>query len=636
MKRSPAMSALIAVVAIASITIGTAKAATPASGTIDGRNRHLSWSGGPLFGTAPLSRNVTCKTVNCDDFALTIAVPPKLFKSPKVPVVSLRLTTSKPNDVRLLLFKPGADTSSPASGYAVYGTSADLVLPTPGTWKVRAACYACANASYSVTADLTAYKPPVLEPLNGYSFSGGLIPGKGVGEPGVAVDKQGRVFVNGPLDNGNAGGTVWVSSNHGRTWDTHSGLDKLGPSGDSDLAVAPDDGTVYFMNLAYGSFSNVVYTSRDHGQTWTGPAIAGTQSDRQWFTAAPNGRVYVTYHDFGSPLNQMYVTRSDDYGKTFTQVSTVTLGAPSMVDSSCGNHEAGRPQIDPHNPDIYYIFYSVAPLADCETKPVGNDHELSPVWLAKSIDGGKTFTHTKVYQSAAGNTDHNLMGLSIDHAGNLYIVIAESNGRSTYSPVVQDPLSKIAQSSEQSSEEEAGLVRDARTVASGPDETVFSTHVKLFVSKDQGATWSGPLLVDQLKDHHSNVFAAVAAGDAGRVDIAWYTSRATSFLDSTASWTVALAQSTNALSAKPTFKQTRVSPRVMHIGGICQAGLGCTATGVNRNLADFLGIDIGPDGRANVVWADDVSGETRVAYGRQTGGPSAQASRSAAKTKRHR
>lgn len=608
MKRSTLVPGLLAVCMIASIAVG-ARAATPAEGRVDAQHRKVVWSGGPVTGSAPSKRNASCRIVNCDDFSLTINAPKSLFKAPTMPVVTLRLTTTEPNDIRMLVSKPGSDNSTASTDYADYGTSGDLILPAAGVWRIRAACYACANASYTIVAQLKAYQPPKLEPLSGFSWASTLIPGPGVGEPGVAVDRQNRVFVNGPLDGDVNGGTAWASYNLGKTWESHQGIDVTGTSGDSDLTVAPDDSTVYFMNLSSAGFSNMVYASADHGKTWTGPSVAGTESDRQWFTAAPNGRVYVTYHDLGNPVAQMYVMRSDDHAKTFVPVSSVALAGPTMVDTWCGNHEAGRPQVDPHNPDIYYIFYSIAPFADCAAAPIGNDHELSQVWLAKSVDAGRTFTHTKVYQSTSGNTDHNLMGMDVDNAGNIYIVIAESNGKQAYSPVA------------------TSAAGGTKTVPRAPGETDLSTHVKMFVSKDKGVTWSKPIAVDQLKDHHSNVFAAVTAGDAGRVNIAWYTSRASDFLDASATWTVAMAQTTNALSANPTFTQTRVSPGVMHIGGICQAGLGCTATGVNRNLADFLGIDIGPDGKANVVWADDTSGSTRVAYGRQTGGVSLKAPR---------
>lgn len=356
--------------------------------------------------------------------------------------------------------------------------------------------------------------------------------------------------------------------------------------------MAPDDGTVYFMNLAYGPFSNNVYTSRDHGQTYTGPVVVGANSDRQWFTAAPNGRVYVTYHDLASAASQMWLWRSDDYGTTFVPVSSIALGGPSMVDSWCGNHQAGRPQVDPRNPDVYYLFYSIAPFADCTTaSPAGPDPYLTQVWLARSTDAGRTFTHTKVYESGS-TTDHNLMGLDVDSAGNLYIVIAEATGSSTSAPRGDEPL---------------------------------STHVKMFVSKNRGDTWSGPILVDRLPGHHSNVFAAVAAGDAGRVNVAWYTSRAKTFMDANATWTIAMAQSTNALSARPAFKQTRVSSDIVHLGPICQAGLFCTVTGANRNLLDFMGIDVGPDGMAYVIWAADTGGDVKIQFARQTAGHSSKA-----------
>lgn len=591
-------------------------AASPSQGTLTVRNPLVEWSGGPLTGSAPAQRNTVCMAANCDDFLLDIRVPARAFKAPAVPKVVITLSTAAPNDIRLIVSAPGADSAIGSTDYTVFGTSAELMTPQSGVWRIRAACYACAAAAYTATARLVAYRPPALEPLaKGFGFFATTIAGPGIGEPGIAVNRRGHIFINGALNGPTGGGSVWRSLDGGRTWDVKQGLDDPGISGDTDLAIAPDDGTIYFMNLAYGPFSNMVYTSRDNGATYSGPSVAGADSDRQWFTAAPNGRVYVTYHDI-SAVSHMWVYRSDDHGATFRPVGNIALGAESMVDTWCGNHQAGRPQINPRNPDEYYVFYSTAPFADCHrSNPAGASHHLSQVWIARSSDAGQTFTHTKVYESDS-NTDHNLMGLDIDAAGNLYIVIAESNGRDA-PLLVKDPETRGLRNGEPG---EATATAQRRAAATA--EKALSTHVKLFVSKDKGATWGGPFLVDQLKDHHSNVFAAVSAGDAGRVNIAWYTSRASTFEDADATWTIAMAQSRNALSSRPTFTQTRVSPGVVHTGPICQAGLGCSVSGANRNLLDFMAIDTGPNGMAYVTWAADTSGEVKIQFARQTAGPS--------------
>src|ERR1041385_8345368 len=74
-------------------------------------------------------------------------------------------------------------------------------------------------------------------------------------------------------------------------------------------------------------------------------------------------------------------------------------------------------------------------------------------------------------------------------------------------------------------------------------------------------------------------------------------------------------------------------PYVTHKGGICNLGLLCSLNGGDRSLADFFQVSIGPDGLANVSFADngpfplpggnpDISQSgTHTEFARQTSGP---------------
>jgi hypothetical protein len=116
----------------------------------------------------------------------------------------------------------------------------------------------------------------------------------------------------------------------------------------------------------------------------------------------------------------------------------------------------------------------------------------------------------------------------------------------------------------------------------------------------------------------------VEAGDAGRVDVVWYgtTTPGLSPQDVPAgtTWDVYMAQSMNLFSNKPTFKQVKVTPSPMHVGGICTSGTGCGSS--DRDLLDYFMVDIDSRGFANIAYAED--GATAVAEIRfvgQTGGP---------------
>lgn len=88
-----------------------------------------------------------------------------------------------------------------------------------------------------------------------------------------------------------------------------------------------------------------------------------------------------------------------------------------------------------------------------------------------------------------------------------------------------------------------------------------------------------------------------------------------------------MAQSLNALSAAPSFTTTQVS-EVSLWSRLHHGHIGCS-TGGDRGLLDFLSVNTGLHGEANVVWADAVNqnfvGGTSsavIAFNRQISGPS--------------
>jgi hypothetical protein len=114
----------------------------------------------------------------------------------------------------------------------------------------------------------------------------------------------------------------------------------------------------------------------------------------------------------------------------------------------------------------------------------------------------------------------------------------------------------------------------------------------------------------------------VVAGDAGRVAVFFYGTSDPSFNSSSAHWSIYMAQSQNALAAVPTFSITAATG-VMHIGAICNNGLGC-ASGT-RNLLEYFYPDVYPDGNVFVPYPDDLHVNhattiTSVFVLKQTGG----------------
>lgn len=158
-----------------------------------------------------------------------------------------------------------------------------------------------------------------------------------------------------------------------------------------------------------------------------------------------------------------------------------------------------------------------------------------------------------------------------------------------------------------------------------PNGTVYvcysnDTDILLKHSTDKGVTWSDPVRVNNVGTA-SNVFPWMETGPTpGSVGIVWFGTAGGN--DDTAEWRVYYAQSFDANSNTPTFRNVQVTEpeHVIHAANISEGGL----TGANnRNLIDYFQVSFDPQGAAVIAYTDDhndYDGHTYVA--RQVGGPS--------------
>jgi hypothetical protein len=364
---------------------------------------------------------------------------------------------------------------------------------------------------------------------------------------------------------------VWKSYDHGKSF-TYLGqpdgtqvLATTGATtgvglggGDEDLAVGTS-GNVYMNSLWLGSTTQA--SSFNGGSTWTVNPLASNipGDDRQWIAAYGDTTLYLTYKQFGALQNgtlSIVVVKSTDGGITFPQITQVTTPVSGVQPGDQGNIV-----VDPRNGYVYNVFF---------------DQTSTQVYLARSTDGGVTFSLKLVYQGPADTSlAHVFPAIAVDRAGNLHVVF--SDGVNTY----------------------------------------------LTVSRDLGATWSHVVRVNNGAATRTAIQPWVVAGDAGKVDVTWLGSSATNFMDSSAQWRVYMSQSQNDLASVPAFAQSTVTG-VVHVGPVCVNGLGC-ASGT-RNLAEYWAPDVHLDGNALIVYPDDKnsglpSGRARTWFVRQTAGP---------------
>jgi len=561
--------------------------ATPASGTLAGATTPVNWSGGPF--TAVATDTSSCTTLNCDTFYLSVNTPIKFFTSNPIDEVQIRITwQGASNEFDLYLFDPSGNLlGSSVQAFETY-EEIDAGPLTNGTYKLVIVASQTVNVSYSGTAQIAAdptvangkarYQPGKMifgtpfelpRPNDPENSGTTLVADQDV-EPRVVHDSLGNLYV--AAIQGVPGGVdVWKSYDTGKTFTylgqpdgtqvvattgTTTGVGLGG--GDEDLAVGTS-GNVYMNSLWLGSTTQA--SSFDGGNVWAVNPLSSDipGDDRQWIASYGNNVLYLTYKQLGADLQgtvSIVVVKSSDGGITFPQITQVTTPVAGVQPGDQGNIV-----VDPRNGNVYNVFF---------------DQTSTQVYLARSTDGGVTFSLKLVYQGPADTSlAHVFPAIAVDDGGNLHVVF--SDGVNTY----------------------------------------------LTASSDQGATWSYAVRVNNGASTRTAIQPWVIAGDPGKVDVTWLGSSATNFMDTSAQWQVFVAQSQNDFATVPTFAQSTVTG-VVHVGPVCVNGLGC-ASGT-RTLAEYWAPDVFLDGNALIVYPDDKnsglpSGDARTWFIRQTAGP---------------
>jgi hypothetical protein len=400
--------------------------------------------------------------------------------------------------------------------------------------------------------------------------------------------------------------------------------------GDTELSV-DSAGHLYFNDLA-GLVNFSVSRSDDGGVTFTcnnlGVPDAGV--DRQWYAIdgdpTNGGTLYLTNDEVGpggancgngiggtAGNNVLVMYRSPAGGVGAT--AGLAFGPANHItqDLSCDEGIMGNDEISPvatttGQPNglggftqlptpvkhIYVIHDNTAldQIRMGRCFPVGFGVPVANV----SDPSGLNCTDLLVKDLGPnGRTGANFPTMAIDKSGNLYAVWEQAS-------------------------------KDAN------DNVIGDTVLMYSYSTNEGNSWSTPIQIDTSGSAdgvlHNNVFAWIAAGDDGRVNIAWYgtpglsnpndatcgqnalvppapPSRNINGPDSTtgATWSLWLVQSLNAHAASPTFTAPiRASEHHNHVGTI-QTLLGGQC-GDRQDLGDFLQLRTGAQGEAQISYAD--------------------------------
>jgi hypothetical protein len=451
-----------------------------------------------------------------------------------------------------------------------------------------------------MTVVLTMALALVAESAGAATFTTPLkLTGPAGGEPSIATDGSGNVYVDGPQGipsgaNDQAGVGFWASHDNAASFGPGSNLGSFLGGGDSDVVVAPD-ASVYIDDLE--AVAAAVCKSTDHGKTFDsvgplpdpdhcthiGQGQVGPSDDRPWLTTDPHGAVYLTYHEFVTA--QPLIFRTDNGGgDLFTAGPCGSIVTDPAIEANVptditGGTLVAKPVTDSAG-NLYVLFTTTTQQQNTAALAAGQPSgSFSQLYLAVSHDHCQTFTDHTVFDGSKLGTNSVQFGdifnaITTDGAGNLYTIGTGFVGTNPFSP---------------------------------------TANVYLFSSADQGQTWKGPTLIGATSAAHS-LPAAVGGPSAGQLSVGYFqtTNGVTDPNSTSGKWTYTTAQSANATAAAPAFSYADVNPGVTyHNGEICNQGILCgTVPGQasDRSLLDFTSATIDPAGCPLFTFAGNPTG----------------------------
>src|SRR5437588_2517436 len=479
--------------------------------------------------------------------------------------------------------------------FASLGFAALLSGASPATVPI-----AGAGASAASSSGIGFQVPSVVDPIHTN------------GEPDIAIDVQGRVFVSGPTGPGTQRSPWFGSVAGGQTFrvmaqktppDPIIGILAPGPGGGDTDITFDRSGKQYFADLYALTCLRVAVTgptnsgATDQENVYPGGCDLTLGADRQWLAVydpapgtpnqsaytGPRPLIYLEYNNLvgPGPNGGAQWNKSTDglifVNGTADEGTAVPLGA---VYSPFGAD--GYPAIDQVTGKVFQAAGCSAGLCGSEGLylNIGTPDSTGTLHFLDAVAGGQDLSKLIKIADTNGSPDTLFTVASVDSARNLYVAWALDTG---------------APSGRQ-------VFVSAASAASG--WTNWTNPVQV----SDGSTGTGDAV---------NVFPWIKAGGPGRADAVWYGSNKNIDPSTSAgqAWNVFMSQvvfptdkSGAITGAAPSKTLVKVSPHPMHYDSICLQGTGCITSQGNRNLADFFVVTIDRTGAAEVVYDDTSNG----------------------------
>ena len=451
-------------------------------------------------------------------------------------------------------------------------------------------------------------------------------PVRGVGEPGLVLDNANNAWVNGPAGSGTQTSFFWHSRDGGLTYPM------LGPSqghwicpaaggGDALTVYDHQTGDTYLTDQeALASIGSAKVSGSNGAVTSKCATAPGLTADRPFedvldSTTAPqpkaDGGKPILYLSWlcsgclglggpaGPTVGGLAFGWSDD-GVTFNPADPGVVGNTPLTNTfqEAGTINSfafhGNTVVDPRTGYVYTpISCAGASSASSSGCPNGKtDNEVGVViGAAQASPSGNIGQFASLTYQPAVTTDPD--GQPMRQPNSLFPVLGMDSNGTLY---------------------EAYIEGDGFATPSDPlPSTAWHLYYTYSTDAPLHKTWSKPVLVDHGAQTATSDFGWMAVGDPGRLGFIWLGTdrREHPSLKDTSNprqWHPFMAVATDGLAAQPSFQQQEVGIGPNHINDMCLQGtVGCIQNVGNRNMADFINCDIGPDGALQGTWANDAN-----------------------------
>lgn len=567
--------------------------------TTAGQTVTVSWQGTILPGVNT-SSECGSADVGADTHAVEIVVPAGAYDQVTVQATAT-IAYSGPNDVIVTVELPDGSKLSGDQGFVDTDESVGFANPAPGVYRIIACMFLGAVPQpYTGTLTFEATTEPLTSP-------------KSCGAPGKPL----RFAAPSYVDTQRAGGEPSVVAHPDGTllYAGHAGTTHF-------FAPGAPEGSEAFFEKYRGQVH--AWFSDDHGATWhfvdrTIPpeGIPGSGFSDPDFAIDAAGNVYLSEIN----LVNVAMSRSTNSGHNYQLRNFFAMTITDRQWSAAG----------PEN--VVFLVGNASEGGTFPTDPVGNNGHL----IYRSTDGGQTFSEAVEDPGGLGDIVFDPGSATLYEAhyegGNLVMAAFRSALASMDQTALTPEKHTIARGVNLLSHWPAIDVDPAGNVYIAWDEGgngAREAGVWYSYSTDGGRNWAAPVRVDP--DNRTDIWPWIAAGDPGRVAVAWF-GNDSALPDNDAEqagpndgWNVYVAQTTTGLgcnkSPNPGFKVTQATPQPFHVGTVCMGGTICQAQLVDRRLGDYFTIDVDTTGALVAAYSDTRQGGAVAlpAFLRQTGG----------------